>query len=63
MELRKEKQAKIRDIAYLDMKINQYKEKMNAIQYSWLDYLGLSQESWITPIPTAAEVLTDQPIE
>ena len=45
VELRQEKQSKILDIAYLDMKINQYKEKMNAIQYSWLDYMGLPQEA------------------
>jgi peptidoglycan hydrolase CwlO-like protein len=44
-EVRQEKQALLDQITVLDKTILDYKEKMNALQYTWLDYLGFEMET------------------
>lgn len=49
VELRQVKQNKLDEIKQLDEQIIEYRKIMDWIQYSWVNYLGLSEESWLTP--------------
>lgn len=44
VELRTEKQYLLNQIKELDTQIIEYREIMDSLQFSWLDYLGLTQE-------------------
>lgn len=64
VKLRQEKQIKLDEIKQIDNKIIEYREIMDWLQYSWLDYLGFQSEqeqpqrTW-----TETQELINQPIE
>ena len=44
-EIRQEKQQLLNNIEELDKQIIEYRTKMDSLQYSWIEYLGLIEET------------------